>query len=276
MKRYTTILLAAALLAGCEKEIATPAEGYGTLALQAECVPTVEAATRAGQTELPGPIPAVEDLTLTVESLDPEHPYVRVWEHVGSYDSQTDYLFATKYRLVIRSGAEPGADRSPEGEDAPYFEGSTETTVAAGKESTHVTLRARLANTVVRVKFTDRFKGYFAGGAKFTLTTAAGKECGPINYETEGTCYYVRPARFTIAGEATKQRPSATQPAPTVKFAETVNETPAPCTLYDYTFDVTDAGAGQVQITLNDTPIRTETLADEELNDDAKPDEPGN
>lgn len=275
MKQHITILLAAALLAGCEKEIATPAEGYGTLALKAECVPTVEALTRAEQIPFPGELPAAADLALAVESTDPEHPYAHIWETAGSYDSRADYLFATTYRLTLFSGTEPGLEKSPEGIGKPYFEASAETAVAVGVESTHVTLKARLANTIVRVKFTDRFKGYFAGGAKFTLTTAAGGAFD-IGYTTAENCYYVRPAKFSIGGQATKQRPSATTEPPTVKFAETVNETPAPCTLYDYTFDVTGTGdTGQVQITLNDEPIRTETLGDpagEELNDDAKPD----
>jgi len=275
MKRHTTILLAAALLAGCDKETATPTEGYGTLALQAECVPTVEALTRAEQIPFPGELPAAADLALSVESTDPEHPYTQVWERMGDYDSQEDYLFATTYRLTLFSGTEPGLDNSPEGIDLPYFEGSAEAAVAIGVESTRVTLKARLINTIVRVRFTDRFQGYFGGGAEFKLKTAAGGAFD-IGYTTAENCYYVRPAKFSIEGQATKQRPSATTEPPTVKFAETVNETPAPCTLYDYTFDVTGTGdTGQVQITLNDEPIRTETLGDpagEELNDDAKPD----
>lgn len=272
MKRHTTILLAALLLAGCEKEIATPAEGYGTLALQAECVPTVEALTRAGQIPFPGKLPAAADLALAIESTDPEHPFTQMWKRMGDYDSQADYLFATTYRLTLFSGTEPGLDNSPEGVDLPYFEGSAATAVAIGMESTRVTLKARLLNTIVRVRFTDRFKGYFGGGASFTLKTAAGGVFDKIDYAEAENYYYVRPAEFVIEGQATKQRPSATVEPQTVKFAAIKNETPAAGTLYTYTFDVTGTGdTGPVQITLNDTPVSTETL-DEELNDNAIPD----
>ncbi len=272
MKRYTTILWAAALLAGCEKEIATPTEGYGTLALTAECTSEIMALTRAEQVPFPDELPAAADLTLRIESLDPEHPYANVWARLGDYDSQADYLFATDYRIMLHTGTEAGLENSPEGPGRPYFEAVAETPVAIGIESTRVDLTAKLCNTIVRVKFTDRFKGYFEGGAKFTLTTAAGGEF-VIDYTTDGLCHYVRPAEFTITGQATKQRPSATVEPQTMKFAETKNESPAAGTLYTYTFDVTDAGdTGEVKITINDTPVDTQLLADEELNDDAIPD----
>ncbi len=272
MKRLTTILLAAALLAGCAKdEPAAPAEGYGTLALTAECTPTIEALTRAEQVPFPGELPAAADLALTVESTDPAHPYAHTWERLGDYDSREDWLFATTYRLTLHSGDEPGLENSPEGAGKPYFEAVAETTVAIGQESTSVKLTARLLNTIVRVKFTDRFKGYFGNGADFTLTTAAGSEFA-LDYTTSENCYFVRPAEFVITGQATKQTPSATQPAQTVKFAATTNAAPAPGTLYTYTFDVTGAGdTGKIDFTLNDEPVRTEAL-DEELNDDAIPD----
>ncbi len=271
MKRLTTILLATALLSGCGKDDPNPTEGYGTLALSAECSPSIEARTRAEQVPFPGQLPAAADLTLAIESTDPAHPYTRVWETLGSYDSKEDYLFATTYRLLLYTGAEPGAEHSAEGIDLPCFEASAETTVAIGTESTRVMLTARLVNTIVRVAFTDRFKGYFGNGADFTLTTAAGSEFA-LDYTTSENCYFVRPAEFVITGQATKQTPSATQPAQTVKFAATTNAAPAPGTLYTYTFDVTGAGdTGEIRITLNDTPVRTEAI-DEELNDDAIPD----
>ena len=275
MKRYTTILLAV-LLAGCAKEEPAPTQGYGTLALTAECAPEIVAQTRAEQVPFPGELPAAADLTLRIESLDPEHPYTNVWTRSGDYDSQADYLFATDYRITLHTGTEAGLENSPEGPGRPYFEAAAETPVAIGIESTRVKLTAKLCNTIVRVKFTDRFKGYFGNGAEFTLTTAAGGEF-VIDYTTDGLCHYVRPAEFVIAGRATKQRPSATVEPQTVKFAETKNESPAAGTLYTYTFDVTDAGdTGEVKITINDTPVDTQLLADEELNDDAIPDENDN
>ena len=278
MKRYTTILWAAALLAGCAKETNdAPATGYGTLCFSAACSAVVMTETRAEtRVEIPAEtVPAVADLGLLVESIDPQHDFAQIWPTLGSYDSQSDYLWATRYKITLFSGEEPGADRAPEGIDLPYFEGSATKLVSVGLEATRVDITARLANTAVRIGFTERFKGYFGNGARFSLTTEAGNsfETGyaPGEEAAEAVYYYVRPGRFTISGEATKQTPSAAQPAQTVKFADTVQEAAAAGTLYTYTFDVSGVGpTEQVIITVNDRPIRTETI-DEELNDDAIP-----
>lgn len=277
MKRYTTILLAATLLAGCAKGEGgeTRAEGYGTLTVEARCTDAVPSETRA-LAQIPAEdVPTADELGLLVESVDPEYEFSQVWPALSAYDSQNDYLWATHYKLTLFSGTEPvGADLAPEGIGLPYFEGSETTLVSVGLETTHVTVTARLANTAVRVLFTDRFKGYFGNGAKFTLTTDAGTEI-ELGYAAgeepaEEYCY-VRPAKFTLSGEATKQTPSATQPAQTVRFAEQINDEVQPGKLYTYIYDVSGIGdTGEVIILLNDTPVRTETL-DEELNDDSKP-----
>ncbi len=278
MKRYTTILWAAALLAGCAKEANdAPATGYGTLALTVQCTSEIEAQTRADRFELPAEaIPAEADLKLLIESADPEYDFSQRWESVAAYDSQNDYLWATKYAITLFTGENPDVAETPEGVGCPYFEGTTTKLVSVGLEATRVDITVRLRNTMVRIDFTERFKGYFGNGARFCLTTEAGNrfETGyaPGEETTEAICYYVRPGRFTISGEATKQTPSAAQPAQTVKFADTVNEAAAAGTLYSYTFDVSGVGdTGEVVITINDKPLRTETI-DEELNDDALPD----
>ncbi len=283
MKRLTTILLAA-LLWGCGKDEPNPTEGYGTLALTAECTNAVAAATRA-QAELPAElIPTANELGLLVESADPEYEFTQVWPSLDDYDSENDFLWATHYKITLFSGTEyVGAGQSPEGIGQPYFEGSQTTLVSVGRGTTKIRITARLANTAVRIRFTERFRGYFGNGAKFKLTTEAGNEFEagydpgetPAEAEKAEKWYFVRPAEFSITGEATKQKPSATQPAQTIRFAETVNAAPKAGTLYTYTFDVAGAGdtgnTGEETFILNDNPIRTETV-DEELNDDAKPD----
>lgn len=283
MKRLTTILLAA-LLWGCGKDEPNPAEGYGTLAVTAECTNAVAAATRA-QAELPAElIPTANELGLLVESADPEYEFTQVWPSLDDYDSENDFLWATHYKITLFSGTEyVGAGQSPEGISRPYFEGSQTTLVSVGRGTTKIRITARLANTAVRIRFTERFRGYFGNGAKFKLTTEAGNEFEagydpgetPEKAEKAEKWYFVRPAEFSITGEATKQKPSATQPAQTIRFAETVNAAPKAGTLYTYTFDVAGAGdtgnMGEETFKLNDNPIRTETV-DEELNDDAIPD----
>ncbi|HUN15037.1 MAG TPA: DUF4493 domain-containing protein [Alistipes sp.] len=285
MKRYAILTLMALAAAGCAKEEnGALAEGYGTLALTAECTNAVAAATRA-QAELPAElIPTANELGLLVESADPEYEFTQVWPSLDDYDSENDFLWATHYKITLFSGTEyVGAGQSPEGIGQPYFEGSQTTLVSVGRGTTKIRITARLANTAVRIRFTERFRGYFGNGAKFKLTTEAGNEFEagydpgetPEKAEKAEKWYFVRPAEFSITGEATKQKPSATQPAQTIRFAETVNAAPKAGTLYTYTFDVAGAGdtdnTGEETFILNDNPIRTETV-DEELNDDAKPD----
>ncbi len=279
MKRYIAILLPTLLTAACSKHVGEgAATGYGSIGVEAECTQVVDARTRA-YVELPAgdySVPEVADLGLRVESADPEYDFVQEWETLQSYDPENDWLWATLYTVVLFADTEyRGVAASPEGADMPYFEGRARLRVVAGIEPTPVRVTVKVANTIVRIAFTERFRGYFANGAKFTLTTDAGNEFD-VDYtagaKEKTTYFYVRPARFTIAGEATKQAPSPTLPPQTVKFAATVNAAPAAGTLYTYTFDLSDAGSTDgVIFTLNDDPIRTEII-DEELNDKAKPD----
>ncbi len=178
MKRYAILTLMALAAAGCAKEEnGAPAEGYGTLAVTAECTNAVAAATRA-QAELPAElIPTANELGLLVESADPEYEFTQVWPSLDDYDSENDFLWATHYKITLFSGTEyVGAGQSPEGIDQPYFEGSQTTLVSVGRGTTKIRITARLANTAVRIRFTERFRGYFGNGAKFKLTTEAGNE----------------------------------------------------------------------------------------------------
>ena len=204
-----------------KKENGAPAEGYGTLALTAECTNAVAAATRA-QAELPAElIPTANELGLLVESADPEYEFTQVWPSLDDYDSENDFLWATHYKITLFSGTEyVGAGQSPEGIGQPYFEGSQTTLVSVGRGTTKIRITARLANTAVRIRFTERFRGYFGNGAKFKLTTEAGNEFEagyapgetPAEAEKAEKWYFVRPAEFSITGEATKQNPRRPSP----------------------------------------------------------------
>lgn len=291
MKRFAILAMTALTVGACSKkaECDAPATGYGTLNLTAECSTTVGAGPsvrtaseedRTGQVPLPEgvyTIPKTKELGLRIESADPTYDFLQSWATAALYDPHNDWLWATEYTVTLFSGEEyVGIDAIPEGVDLPYFEGSARLHVLAGIEPTDARIKVRAMNTIVRIAFTDRFKGYFANGATFWLKTAAGTEF-KVGYTAEDPAapeiyHYIRPAAFTISGEATKQRPSATLPAQTVQFADTVNDAPEASTLYTYTFDISEAGhTDEVVITLNNTPIRTEII-DEELNDDAKPD----
>lgn len=281
MKKMFVLLGAATLFAACTKNEAEPVhcpEGMGVLALNADCQPEIAAVTRAEKVLLPEgiTIPDPYDLRLRIVSTTAGTSVDKVWPHCRDYNPRRDFLPEADYRITIFSTAQwvgiENVDNIPEGEDKPYFEGVANVRVVA-RQQTPVTVAAKLANTIVRIAFTKRFQNYFPNGARFTLTTAAGNKF-EVRYTAEDhtvaeTFWYIRPKRFSISGLAVKQTPSSTADPETVRFAETVNEAPAAQTLYTYTFDVSGVGdTDQVIITLNETPIDTESI-DTELNDDA-------
>ena len=267
-------MIAVAAFAACSTEATeTPAAGgYGELAVHGTVSTVLDAWTRA-QVELPAgtTIPQADAMALAIESTDAENPYFKEWTAVSEYSAKKDLLYATTYDVRIHSAEADDAMTSDEGVNRPYFEGSRAVEVPA-RQQTPVTVTAALANAIVRIEFTDDFKGYFPNGAQFTLTTEAGSEFTTgytaDDHDTAELCWFIRPASFSIAGSAVKQTPSATVEPETVTFAETAGTAEAR-TFYTYTFDVKGVGSGTVNIALNDTPIATDE-SDNELNDDAK------
>lgn len=267
-------MITVAAFAACSTEATESpfAGGYGEIAVKGTVSTVLDAWTRA-QVELPAgtTVPNANEMALAIESTDAANPYFKEWGAVSEYSSKKDLLFATTYEVSIHSAEADDVTMSAEGVDKPYFEGSNTVEVAA-RQQTPVTVTAALANAIVRIEFTDNFKGYFPNGAQFTLTTEAGSEF-TVGYTADDhdvaeQYWFIRPASFSIAGSAVKQTPSATVEPETVTFAETT-ATAAARTLYTYTFDVSGVGSGTVNITLNDTPIATDE-SDNEMNDDAK------
>lgn len=274
-------LYAAALLtaAGCSQPEGDAA-GEGVVRLSAEVAVAMDAATRAGRVGLDElgctGLPAASDMMLRVVSADGKHPYDQTFK-----GPQQLTLFATTYDVsMYAAGAEPQYDDDgvlvcDEGENKPFFAGSQSVTVPKGGE-TSVQLTAGVANTVVCVKFSENFMGYFGNGAEFTIATDAGNSFGAGYDAGAGEAgvhyYFVQPRRFVISGWALKQTPASGMSPVKVEFADTVNESPAAGTMYTYTFDVSTVGSsdGGVQITLNGDPVETEEV-DTELNPGARP-----
>lgn len=279
MKKVLILLAAAAMAAGCSKSDAEgPAgpERFGSLAVDAAVDAALEAMTRA-QAELPAgtPVPAdpMNELGMRVLSVTPGISYMNPFIPVSNYNPKRDLLREGDYRLTFFSTPTfVGVDGIEEGLGKPYWETTVDVTVVALKQ-TPVEAKAVLANTIVRIDFTDRFKNYFPNGATFTLKTSAGNSF-EVKYTAEDHTvaeqyWFVRPRSFTISGRATKQAPSSTVDPQTVRFADTVNDEVKPRTLYTYTFDISGVGdTGEVTVTINDEPVGTEVV-DEELNDDS-------
>lgn len=277
MKKIFLSLAVAALAVGCSKSEGTDApERYGTLRVEAAFDAALEAVTRA-RVELPDgttvPADPMNELGMRVVSRTPGISYSSSFLPVSNYNPKRNLLREGDYRLTFFSTPTyVGIANIEEGVNKPYFESTVEVSVAA-LQQTEVTTAVGLANTIVRIGFTERFQNYFPNGATFTLKTAAGNSF-EVKYTADDhtvpeNYWFVRPAAFTISGHATKQTPSSTADPQTVRFEDTVNSAVKPRTLYTYTFDVSGVGdTGEVIVTINDEPVRTELL-DEELNDDS-------
>lgn len=279
-------MLAAVAVASCAKDApdypGNPDAKHGTLVIQSEVKQELAALTRAGQVNLhdlgytgtPGRHVLVTSLDNTSfndvvtgaekSGLEPGRYMVTI----GSESEMPDYVLPGTETVVKVKNAPRHANRSTlvplckEGVNMPYFEGHSTVEVKAGvKTPAKVTMA--VANTVVRIRFTERFRNYFENGAVFTLKTKAGFS-GTVSY-TKGTVeparyFYVQSREFTISGTARRQDPSpGIIEAKAVTIEPYTVSGPARQTLYTYTFDVEEAGSAsaKVGITVNAEPVGT-------------------
>lgn len=263
MKTYVILILvlASALLAGCEKQSGEADNAPGQVRISCRASERIETAARPASGLAPvseAELPAGDAFTLRITGPD----YARDWTNVAAFDPANEWFAPGTYTASVAWG-----DPAAEGADKPCFAGRQEFTIVP-RRTVEVAVTALLANTKVQVVCTDNFLAYFHD-ASFRVTTQAGNEF-PFRYGFEGQTYtdapvYVQPTSFTVAGSAFKQTgaevPFTPQRCPEAK----------PQTLYTYRFDVSQAGQTVVHIYLDDTLSEIRTV-DEELNDNAKPD----
>ncbi|MBQ5358927.1 MAG: hypothetical protein IIU61_05740, partial [Alistipes sp.] len=99
------------------------------------------------------------------------------------------------------------------------------------------------------------------------ITSGNGSEWA-VDYDSTPYIFVESGKEVVIAGEAIKQKPSATVDAPVVKFDD-VKKTLAACTMYTYKYDVSTAGKVSVAIEITNEPSEYIEVGTEELNDDA-------
>ena len=273
MKKLLLIALAAVAIA-CSKAddeatMVNCPEGTGIVSFGVAPALVIEG-TRA-QVQLPEgtTVPAGADFALAISSTDAGTGYQGgTWTSVASFNEnyKKNYFVAGMYDAVVTSG-----DPAQEGENKPYFRGEVQYNVNA-RQLVNVTIPAKLANSIVKVEFTDTFKSYFENGAAITITSGNGSEWA-VDYDTTPYIFVESGKKVTISGSAIKQKPSATVDAPTVVF-DAVEKTLAACTMYTYKYDVSTAGNVSVTIEITNKPTETVEVGTEELNDDAVPNQP--
>lgn len=269
MKKLLFISLAAMLAVACSKSDDEAAmvncpEGMGIISLSV--TPSLEVEGTRAQVNLPTgtTIPDGGDFALEISSPDVTTGYEGgSWNSVDAFmeNYKKTYFKNGVYDLEVTWG-----DPIQEGENKPYFKGEKSERVDARQEVT-IPIPAKLANSIVKVEFTDAFKGYFENGAAFTITSGNGNEWA-VDYDSTPYIFVESGKEVVIAGEAIKQKPSATVDAPVVKFDD-VKKTLAACTMYTYKYDVSTAGKVSVAIEITNEPTEYIEVGTEELNDDA-------
>lgn len=275
MKKLLLISLAAMIAVACSKtddEAAFVDCPDGTGIVSFGVAPALEVeGTRAETIELPDgtTIPAGGDFTLSIVATNRDSSYTGgEWTSVNAFNEnyKKTYFIAGDYDATVTWG-----DPAVEGENKPYFKGESQFNVVA-RQLVTVTIPAKLANSIVKVEFSDRFKSYFENGADFTITSGNGNTWD-VDYDTTPYIFVESGKEVVISGGATKQKPSATVDAPFVKFDD-VKKTLAACTMYTYKYDVSTAGNVSVEITITNEPTEEIPVGTEEMNDDAIWEEP--
>lgn len=141
-----------------------------------------------------------------------------------------------------------------EGFDKPYFTGSANFTVV-GAQTTAVTIKVSLANTVILISCTDNFKNYYQDYT-FNLVRAGQPIASFVKGETRGA--FVDGYKVSIEGSVT----SATKTQTFEKEYSNLNE----ATAYTIMFDASNVGGATITVTFNNT-VETIELGDFELND---------
>lgn len=234
----------AAFMTGCSDDFNPGGSTTGKInpivGLDTEAVNALPATSRAQAAVI-----SVDDLKLKLIP-DDETMSPSVWESVGHFNSNEEFKVGS-YTLEAYYG-----DASEEGFDKPHYYGSTKLTVREN-EVTNVSLPVALANSMVLVKTTDAFDGYFTEASFALKSTGSTNEIAyPAGSEKAA---YMKPGDITVYADVTKPNgKSARLEAATFK-AE------AKCH-YTVSVDVNEGqvGAASMVITFSDDLDGTETV----------------
>ncbi len=191
-------------------------------------------------------LPSSDDFTLVVSDASGNEVYNGA---LKSYDS------SSAIKVGSYTAAASYGSASDEGFGKPYFSGEAAFTVAQGTTST-VGIPVSLANTMVKLAFTDSFTSYFTDYS-FSLKTGAGTQIDFPKGETRAT--FMDAYAFTLTGTLTSQG-GKTQ---TVSVSKSGLEAKK---CYTLKFDASNVGSGTLSIIFDDT-VEDVQLEDVDLNE---------
>lgn len=243
MKHLKTILsvLALMLAVSCTK---SHVEGNGHVSFALSSDLEIADQTKSSVSQYTA-LPASGDFSLTITNAES----ATVWTgKLSDWDSAT-LLPAGTYSVSAVYGS-----LETEGFDKPYFTGSADFTVV-DEQTTDVSIKVSLANTVILVSCTDSFRNYYQD-YNFNLVRNGQTIASFAKGETRAA--FVDGYRISVEG-------TVTGPAKTQSFTKDYSNLKA-ATAYTIVFDAGNVGGSTITVSFNNT-VETIDLGDIELND---------
>lgn len=255
MKKVFLIIGIIFSLCACRQENRYLGEGEGALSLQVTMGEAVEVVSRTslGDEEIEA---LKNDCKVRIYEGD---KLIRKYSSWSSVPEKIDLSAGTDYRVRVVAGDSVSASL-----DKKYYEGVETFSVVDG-QTTSVEVNCNIANTLVKVNFSEELKTYLASGA-VTVSVDAGNGALDYNWSEEGTespvGYYMLPSGkeyLTCVFNATTKNGK--------KITQTNKIEPAKAsTLYTLTYALsteepehpTDEGGAFFSLKVDETPLYTQ------------------
>lgn len=255
MKKVFLIIGIISSLCACRQENRYLGEGEGALSLQVTMGEAVEVVSRTslGNEEIEA---LKNDCKVRIYEGD---KLIRKYSSWSSVPEKIDLSAGTDYRVRVVAGDSVSASL-----DKKYYEGVETFSVVDG-QTTSVEVNCNIANTLVKVNFSEELKTYLASGA-VTVSVDAGNGALDYNWSEEGTespvGYYMLPSEkeyLTCVFNATTKNGK--------KITQTNKIEPAKAsTLYTLTYALsteepehpTDEGGAFFSLKVDETPLYTQ------------------
>lgn len=255
MKKVFLIIGIISSLCACRQENRYLGEGEGALSLQVTMGEAVEVVSRTslGNEEIEA---LKNDCKVRIYEGD---KLIRKYSSWSSVPEKIDVSAGTDYRVRVVAGDSVSASL-----DKKYYEGVETFSVVDG-QTTSVEVNCNIANTLVKVNFSEELKTYLASGA-VTVSVDAANGALDYNWSEEGTespvGYYMLPSGkeyLTCVFNATTKNGK--------KITQTNKIEPAKAsTLYTLTYTLstevpehpTDEGGAFFSLKVDETPLYTQ------------------
>lgn len=248
MKKILFTIALALVAVACNNNEAVPT-GEGFINISAATRGEVADTSAADNTtKITRYLPQTETLSVKIEGEN----FLREWSTLKEFNAEENLRFkSAPYTISLASDP-----TTKSGYGAAYFEGKAEVQVPDYDQTIKANIEVVLANSVVSITTTERFRGYFPS-FKFSVKG--------IDYDFEsGDLLFVESGEAEIICEAVRQANLESGKTTTIKKSVTLR----PTTRHILQFDLSTAGTVEVNISFDGEIIETIEL-DVELNDKA-------